>query len=61
MLLQKCAEIRRTPQAVGDDISYIQSQGRGLQVQTQNQRALLGELENLVVRLTSLSHLLWID
>ncbi|KDQ30968.1 hypothetical protein PLEOSDRAFT_1036431 [Pleurotus ostreatus PC15] len=34
--------------AVGDDISYIQSQGRGLQVQTQNQRALLGELENLV-------------
>ncbi|KAF4605051.1 hypothetical protein EYR40_003834 [Pleurotus pulmonarius] len=34
--------------AVGDDISYIQSQGRGLQVQTQNQRALLGELETLV-------------
>ncbi|KAL0951427.1 hypothetical protein HGRIS_008119 [Hohenbuehelia grisea] len=34
--------------AVSDDISYIQSQGRGLQVQTQNQRALLGELENLL-------------
>jgi hypothetical protein len=36
-------------QAVGDDISYIQSQNRGLQVQTQNQRALLAELENLLV------------
>ncbi|KAI3622586.1 exocyst protein [Moniliophthora roreri] len=34
--------------AVSDDISYIQSQNRGLQVQTQNQRALLGELENLL-------------
>ncbi|KAJ7293415.1 exocyst complex component Sec3-domain-containing protein [Mycena rebaudengoi] len=34
--------------AVGDDISYIQSQNRGLQVQTQNQRALLAELENLL-------------
>lgn len=34
--------------AVGDDISFIQSQQRGLQVQTQNQRALLGELENLL-------------
>ncbi|KAJ4485946.1 exocyst complex component Sec3-domain-containing protein [Lentinula aciculospora] len=34
--------------AVGDDISYIQSQNRGLQVQTQNQRALLTELENLL-------------
>ncbi|KAK7468715.1 hypothetical protein VKT23_003218 [Stygiomarasmius scandens] len=34
--------------AVGDDISFIQSQNRGLQVQTQNQRALLAELENLV-------------
>ncbi|KAF5384820.1 hypothetical protein D9615_001378 [Tricholomella constricta] len=33
---------------VNDDISYIQSQNRGLQVQTQNQRALLGELENLL-------------
>ncbi|KAJ7048537.1 exocyst complex component Sec3-domain-containing protein [Mycena amicta] len=34
--------------AVGDDISFIQSQNRGLQVQTQNQRALLGELQNLL-------------
>ncbi|KAH7910703.1 exocyst complex component Sec3-domain-containing protein [Hygrophoropsis aurantiaca] len=34
--------------AVGDDISFIQSQRRGLQVQTQNQRALLLELENLL-------------
>ena len=36
-------------QAVSDDITYIQSQDRGLQVQTQNQRALLGELEELLV------------
>ncbi|KAI0688760.1 exocyst complex component Sec3-domain-containing protein [Cytidiella melzeri] len=34
--------------AVSDDITYIQSQDRGLQVQTQNQRALLGELEELL-------------
>ncbi|KAF8913023.1 exocyst complex component Sec3-domain-containing protein [Gymnopilus junonius] len=34
--------------AVGEDISYIQSQNRGLQVQTQNQRALLAELQNLL-------------
>lgn len=34
--------------AVNDDISFIQSQNRGLQVQTQNQRALLGELEQLL-------------
>ncbi|KDQ63382.1 hypothetical protein JAAARDRAFT_53605 [Jaapia argillacea MUCL 33604] len=34
--------------AVSDDISYIQSQNRGLQVQNQNQRALLTELENLL-------------
>ncbi|KZT30718.1 hypothetical protein NEOLEDRAFT_1126325 [Neolentinus lepideus HHB14362 ss-1] len=33
---------------VSDDISYIQSQNRGLQVQTQNQRALLNELEQLL-------------
>ncbi|KXN85680.1 Exocyst complex component 1 [Leucoagaricus sp. SymC.cos] len=31
-----------------DDILYIQSQNRGLQVQTQNQRALLNEIENLL-------------
>ncbi|KDQ19898.1 hypothetical protein BOTBODRAFT_27319 [Botryobasidium botryosum FD-172 SS1] len=35
--------------AVGDDISYIQSQNRGLQVQTQNQQALLSELEQLLL------------
>ncbi|VDB99589.1 unnamed protein product [Peniophora sp. CBMAI 1063] len=34
--------------AVNEDISFIQSQNRGLQVQTQNQRALLSELENLL-------------
>ncbi|KIK94025.1 hypothetical protein PAXRUDRAFT_828414 [Paxillus rubicundulus Ve08.2h10] len=34
--------------AVGDDISFIQSQRRGLQVQMQNQGALLSELENLL-------------
>ncbi|KAI0830519.1 exocyst complex component Sec3-domain-containing protein [Trametes gibbosa] len=34
--------------AVSDDIAYIQGQGRGLQVQTQNQRALLTELEQLL-------------
>lgn len=39
-----------SPQAVSDDIVYIQGQGRGLQVQTQNQRALLNELEELLVR-----------
>jgi len=33
---------------VNDDIVYIQSQNRGLQVQTQNQRALLAELEELL-------------
>ena len=38
-------------QTVSDDIQYIQSQNRGLQVQTQNQRALLQELENLLVLL----------
>ncbi|KAF9447806.1 hypothetical protein P691DRAFT_670723 [Macrolepiota fuliginosa MF-IS2] len=34
--------------AVNDDISYIQSQNRGLQVQTQNQRTLLNEIQNLL-------------
>ncbi|KZO92800.1 hypothetical protein CALVIDRAFT_601259 [Calocera viscosa TUFC12733] len=33
---------------VSDAISFIQSQDRDLQVQTQNQRALLGELEKLL-------------
>ncbi|GJJ15524.1 hypothetical protein Clacol_009802 [Clathrus columnatus] len=34
--------------AVSEDISYIQSQNRGLQVQTQNQKNLLEELEKLL-------------
>ncbi|KAI9461762.1 exocyst complex component Sec3-domain-containing protein [Boletus coccyginus] len=34
--------------AVGDDISFIQSQRRGLQVQMQNQGVLLSELQNLL-------------
>ncbi|EIN14056.1 hypothetical protein PUNSTDRAFT_110196 [Punctularia strigosozonata HHB-11173 SS5] len=34
--------------AVSDDIAYIQSQNRGLQVQTQNQKALLAEIEQLM-------------
>ncbi|KAI0005577.1 exocyst complex component Sec3-domain-containing protein [Russula compacta] len=34
--------------AVNEDISFIQSQNRGLQVQTQNQRSLLRELEQLL-------------
>lgn len=38
-------------QTVSDDISYIQSQNRGLQVQTQNQKALLTEVEQLLVSL----------
>lgn len=41
-------------QAVSDDISYIQSQNRGLQVQTQNQKALLTELDQLLVRFEAL-------
>jgi hypothetical protein len=35
---------------VAEDISYIQSRNRGLQVQTQNQTALLNEIERLLVR-----------
>ncbi|KAH7106760.1 exocyst complex component Sec3-domain-containing protein [Auriculariales sp. MPI-PUGE-AT-0066] len=34
--------------AVSDDIGFIQGQNRGLQVQTQNQRLLLNELEKLL-------------
>ncbi|KZT75048.1 hypothetical protein DAEQUDRAFT_659540 [Daedalea quercina L-15889] len=34
--------------AVNEDIAYIQSQNRGLQVQIQNQRALMDELEELL-------------
>jgi hypothetical protein len=33
-----------------DDIAHIESQNRGLQVQTSNQRALLAELDKLMVR-----------
>lgn len=48
-------------QAVGDDIVFIQSQNRGLQVQNQNQRALLAELQNLLVcSHHTLSHLLYL-
>ncbi|OWZ79276.1 exocyst protein [Cryptococcus neoformans Bt85] len=34
--------------AVSDDISYIESQGKGLQVQTSNQQVLLNELRQLL-------------
>ncbi|PCH33938.1 hypothetical protein WOLCODRAFT_135407 [Wolfiporia cocos MD-104 SS10] len=34
--------------AVNDDIAYVQSQNRGLQVQIQNQRSLMDELEELL-------------
>lgn len=37
------------PQSVSDDIVYIESQNRGLQVQTANQRALLHSIEQLMV------------
>lgn len=36
-------------QSVSDDIAYIESQNRGLQVQTANQRALLNSIEQLMV------------
>ncbi|KAJ2932691.1 hypothetical protein H1R20_g4427, partial [Candolleomyces eurysporus] len=41
-------ELTALEKAVSDDILFIQSQNRGLQVQTQNQRALLGEIQNLL-------------
>jgi len=47
-LISCCHHFLMTTQAVNDDISFIQSQNRGLQVQTQNQRALLAELQNLL-------------
>jgi len=40
---------RADGQAVSEDISYIESQNRGLQVQTSNQQALLDELRQLLV------------
>lgn len=35
---------------MSDDIAHIEGQNRGLQVQTSNQRSLLSELDNLMVR-----------
>lgn len=34
---------------MADDIDHIEGQGRGLQVQTSNQRTLLAELDTLMV------------
>ena len=42
--------LKQCHQTVAEDISYIQSRNRGLQVQTQNQTALLKEIERLLVR-----------
>ncbi|KAI8606300.1 exocyst complex component Sec3-domain-containing protein [Dissophora ornata] len=38
--------------SMGDDIRQIESQNRGLQVQTSNQASLLRELENLLISIT---------
>lgn len=38
----------RVPQLMTDDIAHIESQNRGLQVQTSNQRALLSEIDKLM-------------
>lgn len=38
---------------MNDDIAHIESQNRGLQVQTSNQRALLDEIDKLMVRSSS--------
>lgn len=38
----------RRPQLMTDDIAHIESQNRGLQVQTSNQRALLSEIDKLM-------------
>lgn len=38
----------RLPQLMTDDIAHIESQNRGLQVQTSNQRALLSEIDKLM-------------
>lgn len=46
----RLSHVTHLNKAVGDDISHIQSQRRGLQVQTQNQKVLLSELEKLLVR-----------
>ena len=42
-------------QLMTDDIAHIEGQNRGLQVQTSNQRMLLSELDNLMVRLFGIS------
>lgn len=39
---------------MSDDIDHIESQNKGLQVQTSNQRALLAELDQLLVCLLPL-------
>ncbi|KAF9430841.1 hypothetical protein BGZ94_003322 [Podila epigama] len=43
---------RQELDSMGDDIRQIESQNRGLQVQTSNQASLLRELENLLVSIT---------
>lgn len=45
---------------MSDDIDHIESQNKGLQVQTSNQRALLAELDQLLV-FQSLIRLISID
>lgn len=46
---------------MADDISHIESQNRGLQLQSANQRALLGELENLLVSfIPTRKHFCWL-
>lgn len=43
---------RQELDSMGDDIRQIESQNRGLQVQTSNQASLLRELENLLIAIT---------
>ncbi|KAG0068986.1 hypothetical protein BGZ89_003740 [Linnemannia elongata] len=43
---------RQELDSMGDDIRQIESQNRGLQVQTSNQASLLRELENLLISIT---------
>ena len=38
---------------MGDDLDHIESQNKGLQVQTSNQRALLAELDSLLASATT--------
>ena len=46
---ERARTVRLFLQSVSDDIAYIESQNRGLQVQTANQRALLTSIEQLIV------------